>query len=160
MKLGIFLKQWPLVLSAFLTVSCGPSGLQREDQFAWAIREGAGSTSPPIVRVRLSNGQNGTGSIRCVFSDTLVEAIMTELGVPQTEAGYERAISFALASRDHNFRFIRPASWKVISAGRGIMTAELAKGCELIQQGHSALWADMQAKVIMGPQFPNTGSAR
>lgn len=142
-----------LVVVALLTVSCSPTGLQRQDQFAWAM-EGAGSTSPPIVRVRLVDAQNRAGIVRCMFGRTLVDGIMQEKNLPMTDAGYRQAVSYALASRDHSFRFVRPTALKVINESQGMMDAGLLKGCELIKQGKSALWADMQATVIEGPHFP------
>jgi hypothetical protein len=148
-----------MAVAVLFVGSCRPAGLQRQDQFEWAI-EGAGSTSPPIVRVRLTDGQNSTGSIRCMFSDSLIDTIMREMGLPMTDEGYRQAVSFALASRGHSFRFVRPASWEVITATRGIMDAGLSKGCELIRQGKSALWADMQARVVEGPHFPLEGGTR
>ncbi len=71
-----------------------------------------------------------------------------------TEMGYREAVAFALSARDHSYRFVRPASLKVINESQGIMDAGLLKGCELIKQGKSALWADMQATVVEGPHFP------
>ena len=138
---------------AVLTASCSPAGLQRQDQFAWAI-EGAYSTSPPIVRVRLTESPNGSGAIRCMFGRTLIDAIMREKRLPMTEMGYREAVAFALSARDHSYRFVRPASLKVINESQGIMDAGLLKGCELIKHGKSALWADMQATVVEGPHFP------
>jgi hypothetical protein len=148
------------IVVAVLVTSCGAGGLQRQDQFAWAIG-GVGSTSPPIVRVRLKNARDDTGSIRCMFSDTLIDAIQLEEGLPSTQEGYERAISFALAPRDHSFRFVRPESWKVIAArSRGYTGIELRRGCAMIEEGKSALWADIQARVVEGPHFPMKNGTR
>lgn len=138
---------------ALLTGSCSPAGLQRQDQFAWAI-EGANSTSPPIVRVRLTDSSNGSSAVRCMFGRTLIDAIMQEKRLPTTEMGYREAVAFALSAHDHTYRFVRPASLKVINESQGIMDAGLLKGCELIKHGKSALWADMQATVVEGPYFP------
>ena len=151
---------WLGVASAFSVVSCGPQGLQRQDQFDWAIKSGAGSTSPPIVRIRLVDAKAGAGSIRCVYSDALVDAIIAENRLPYDEAGYEEAISIALASRSHSFRFVRPLAIKEITATHGTMEGGLSNGCKLIDQGKSALWADMQATVVEGPIFPLASGAR
>lgn len=106
------------------------------------------------------DASSGTGSIRCIFSDTLIDAIILEGGLPLTKAGYDKAISIALASRDHIFRFAQPAARKEIAATPGMMDAGLSKGCKLIEQGKSALWADMQATVVEGPHFPLANGTR
>ena len=147
------------VLLALLSGSCSPAGLQRQDQFAWAI-DGADSTSPPIVRVRLTDSPNGSGAVRCMFGRTLIDAIMQEKRLPITEMGYREAVAFALSAHDHSYRFVRPASLKVINESQGIMDAGLLKGCKLIEHGKSALWADMQATVIEGPHFPMASDKR
>jgi hypothetical protein len=147
------------VLMALLTASCSPAGLQRQDQFAWAI-EGADSTSPPIVRVRLTDSPNGSGAVRCMFGRTLIDAIMQEKRLPMTKMGYREAVAFALSAHDHSYRFVRPASLKVINGSQGIMDAGLLKGCKLIEHGKSALWADMQATVVEGPHFPMVSDPR
>lgn len=141
------------VMMALLIASCSPAGLQRQDQFAWAIK-GADSTSPPIVRVRVATPANGAGEVRCMFSRTLIDAIMQEKRLPMTEAGYREAETFALSAHNHSYYFVRAASLKVINESQGIMNAGLSKGCELIKLSKSALWADMQATVIEGPRFP------
>ena len=143
-----------VVACALVAASCGPEGLQRQDQFAWAIKEGVGSTSPPVVRVKLSELQTNTSSIRCVFSDSLVKAIIAENSLPLSQAGYDKAISIALASHDHSFRFVRPAARKEIAETGGLGDEELSKACKLIEQGKSALWADYPGIVVEGPRFP------
>lgn len=147
-----------MVASALLLMSCGPAGLQRQDQFEWAI-SGAGSTSPPIVRVNLKDAQNGPDRIRCLTSATLVYAIMKDEGGTTTESNWNRAVSVALASRDHSFRFARPQAWNVINQALRYEGSELGKGCALIEKGKSAVWADMQARVVQGPRFPRAGDA-
>lgn len=142
------------VMMALLIASCSPAGLQRQDQFAWAI-EGAGSTSPPIVRVRVTTPANDAGEVRCMFGRTLIEAIMQEKRLPTTEVGYREAEAFALSTHNHSYHFGRAASLKVLNESQGIMDAGLIKGCELIRLGKSALWADMQATVVEGPLFPS-----
>jgi len=157
MRIGSAQLRWLVMASAFIVTSCGPAGLQRQDQFDWAIRTGAGSTSPPIVRVRLLDTPNGAGSIRCVFSDTLINAIMIENRLPLTKAGYDKAVSTALATRDHRFRFASTSARSVLTESHGIMDDGLSKGCKLIEQRKSALWADMQGAVVEGPHFPLAG---
>lgn len=141
------------VMMALLIASCSPAGLQRQDQFAWAI-EGAGSTSPPIVRVRVTTPANHAGDVRCMFGQTLIDAIMQEKRLPLTEVGYREAEALALSAHNHSYHFVRAASLKVINESQGIMDAGLIKGCELIKLGKSALWADMQGTVVEGPHFP------
>lgn len=85
---------------------------------------------------------------------------MFERGLPATKTGYEMAISIALASRDHGFRFVQAAARNVITASHGMMDARLSKGCRLIEQGKSALWADMQGTVVEGPHFPPANVTR
>lgn len=147
-----------VIAFGFVVTSCGPAGLQRQDQFDWAIKTGAGSTSPSIVRVLLFDSSSGAGSIRCVYSDTLINAIMVENRLPLTKAGYEEAVSTALASRDHSFRFANTSARSVLTKTHGIMDDGLSKGCRLIEQGKSALWADMQGGVVEGPHFPAEGN--
>ncbi len=158
MKIGSAQSRWLVIASAFVVASCGPAALQRQDQFDWAIKTGAGSTSPPIVRVRLLDTSNGAGSIRCVFSDTLINAIMVENRLPLTKAGYDEAVFTALASRDHSFRFANTSARSLLTESHGIMDDGLSKGCKLIDQGKSALWADMQGAVVQGPHFPLAGN--
>lgn len=95
-----------------------------------------------------------------MFGRTLIDGIMQEKNLPMTGAGYRQAVSYALASRDHSFRFVRPVSLKVINEPQGMMDIGLLKGCELIKHGKSALWADMQAIVIEGPHFPMESGPR
>lgn len=154
MRIRLAQLRWTFAACALVITSCGSKGLQREDQFAWAMETGAGSTSPPVVRIRLFDTQGGSGSIRCVFSDELIHAVMLENRIPLTKEGYDRAISIALASRDHSFRFDQPAARNVITATHGMTDAGLSKACRMIEQGKSALWADMQARVVEGPHFP------
>lgn len=161
MRIGSAQLRRHVIAFGFVVTSCGPAGLQQQDQFDWAIKTGAASTSPTIVRVRLFDSSNGAGSIRCVYSDTLINAIMVENHLPLTKAGYEKAVSTALASRDHSFRFANTSARSVLTESHGIMDDGLSKGCKLIAQGKSALWADMQGAVVEGPHFPpegNTGS--
>lgn len=156
MNAGMDRKRWNAVASALLLMSCGPAGLQRQDQFEWAI-SGAGSTSPPIVRVNLKDVPNGPERIRCLTSATLVYAIMKEESGTTTEGSWNRAVSMALASRDHSFRFARPQAWNVINQALRYEGSELGKGCALIERGKSAVWADIHGQVVQGPRFPRTG---
>lgn len=144
----------PLAASAVLLSSCKPVGLQGDDQFAWAI-EGASSTGPPIVRVKLTNSQNGVGSVRCLTSSTLIYAILSEAGLRATDANWQSAVKTALNSRDHSFNFVRPEPWRAINAeARGYTGMELAKGCKLIEEGKSAALDDRSGRVYEGRRFP------
>jgi hypothetical protein len=50
MKAKPALSRWLAVAPALLVTSCGPMGLQRQDQLAWTVKEGLGSTSPSLLR--------------------------------------------------------------------------------------------------------------
>ena len=145
--------RWPLFTVAFVLTSCGPEGLQRQDQFAWAINQTYLTTSPPLVRVRLVDAKTGTSTIRCMSGSKLIDAISVQNNLPDSSAGFEKARSIALGSLDHSFRFDQPALQK-LAQWTGEMDDEESKACKLIEHGKSAIWSDYSARVVEGPQFP------
>lgn len=122
------------------------------------MKTGLGSTSPPIVRVRLVDS-HGYSAVRCVRSDRLIEAIALENGLRPDKAGYDQAIAMALSSRDHSFRFVHPAARGVMS-GSGTTNSGLTKSCELIAQGKSVVWIKTRGTIAEGPHFPLADRAR
>ncbi|WP_448658122.1 hypothetical protein ACPVPU_11735 [Sphingomonas sp. CJ99] len=140
-------------LCGLFVVSCSPEGLQRQDQYVWALN-GFGSTSTPIVRIELVTKAQPAPEVRCFYADTFVEAVRLEKGYSHTEDGAIRAMADAAASRTHRFRFDRLEALDILDRPRGIMDSELAKGCQLIEAGKSAQWADRPAMVLGGPRFP------
>lgn len=150
---------WAALALALLIVSCRTAGLQRQDQFVWAIAY-ADSTSPPIVRVRLTRAQDGVDHIQCLTSESLIYAIMEDKRLRGIEGGWNRAVSIALASRDHSFQFVRSEAWKVVNEAVRYTGSQLRKGCGLIEQGKSALWSDMDGQAVEGPRFPLTSKQK
>lgn len=153
MEVKSALFRWPVLIAALTATGCGPHGLQRQDQFAWAVQKAYRTTSPPIIRVRLLDAKTGTGSIQCMFGATLIEAIMAEDRLSNAPEGYERALAIALGSPDHSFRFNRPVLQKLATWTRG-MAEPMSKACKLIAQGKSAIWSDYSAVVDEGSHFP------
>jgi hypothetical protein len=94
-----------------------------------------------------------------MYGGTLIDAIMVENGLPDAPAGYEKALSIALGSHDHSFRFNRTVLQKLATWTRE-MDEPMSKGCKLIEQGKSAIWADYSATVVEGPHFPLASGSR
>ena len=130
-----------------MLAACGPSGLQPQAQYAWAIGE-AGSLSPPIVRVALVDGRSGQVWQRCLSSDALIDAIAIEQRLPRTTDGYRQAGDLALVARDHRFTFARPETWAALDRIGPAAQGELRRACALIGQGRAVRWSGIAGRVV------------
>lgn len=142
------------LLVAAATTACGQPGLQRQDQWIWAVEEGQ-STAPAVIRVRLIRSYNDVGTVTCMESGTLIYAVMVERGVAMTMENWAWAEAYILSSRDHVFKLTRLEVWKYIDARQNPENdGEMAKACRLIEQGLSAFIGDMNPRAYEGPKFP------
>lgn len=136
-------------------VGCQQTGLQRQDQFEWAMRE-AETTSPPIVRVRLSFGPNNSGMVRCVTSNMLLYAITSEMGLAPSIENVDKAMKVAINNKRQSFKFNRRRARVIVKKDFTYREDKMAYACRLIKAGQAVIISDLTQAVVKVPSFPRS----
>ena len=84
----------------------------------------------------------------------MIKAIVIDAGLRSDKAGYVKAISIALSTHDHSFRFAHQAARNMMTEQRETTGDELADACKLIEQGRSAILIEPKGTIVEGPRFP------